>query len=207
MRNVIYFELDNIHYKLTRLDDCEYHELWKRSIPIGNDYGFDMSFSLYLIRRGHHLNLAQLYTALKYLCGESGTFFDDWKSSFSFPFSLDISRENGQFAYLFRIGDYKGGLDYSIRKIVEPDDYRYDRSVIRQPFENEFSREEINYFIAYFYHYLLGFFEAIKDRHHEFFFKQVQTNLLLFGYRNGTFFEEQYDSPEEYEQAVKAITQ
>jgi hypothetical protein len=199
------FELDEIHYTCSRLADDEYYELDQNSLAIADDYGFYMAFYRFLEQRGDYLNFAQIYVALKQFSGESGACYDDWKGSFSFPFLLELKRGEKEFTYLLNIYNYRDSLYFGIRKPVKPDDSRYDRQIIHQPFEDEFSRKEINNFIIYFYSYLIGFFKAIRTTYDEFFYKRVDSNGILFGYKDGEFFEEQYKSPEEYEKAVQML--
>jgi len=204
---VINIEFRGNHYTLERLDDRKYYELWKNSLAIADDYGFYLHFYLDLERQGgENLNLAQIYVALEKLCGESGKSFDDWKGSFSFPFFLKVSKGGQNFDYLLKIYDHRGSVYFGIHKQLQPD-HSYDTRVVHQPFPEEFSRQEINEFICYFYGYLQGYFEEIKSSYSQFFYKVVDSNCIIFGYKNGNFFEEHYDGEEEYQEAVQLLTQ
>ena len=201
---VINIDFRGNHYTLKRLDEHKYYELWKNSLAIADDYGFYLQFYLYLEQQGESLNLAQIYVTLEKLGGESGKFFDDWKGSFSFPFFLEVIKNGHKFDYLLNIYDHRGSVYFGIRKQLQPQD-SYDARVIHQPFPEEFSQEDINEFISYFYGYLQGYFEEIKSSYSQFFYKVIDSNFILFGYKNGEFFEEHYDENEEYEQAVKLL--
>ena len=205
MNKCIKCELAGVHYTLTRLDDGTYHNLWQNSLAIEDDYGFYMTFARLMAREGRKLNFAQMYVALKELCGESSNIFDNWKSSFLFPFLLEVAKADRQSRYLFRFYNYRDSWYCGLRKVLDADDTGYDKHRMYQPFEDEFSRDEINYLIAYFYSYLFGFFEAIHDYYDDFFFKRVDSNLILFGYKDGEFFEEQYDTEEEYLEAIDVL--
>jgi len=80
----------------------------------------------------------------------------------------------------------------------------YNINVYREPFELEFSREEINQFICYFQGYLNGFFETIDQSSLSPFLKYIDSNLILYGYREGNLFEEDFESEEDYQQAIAA---
>lgn len=201
---IINIECSGNHYKLDRLNDSQYYERWQNSLTIADDYGFYLNFYLYLRNKGENLNLAQIYVTLKQLCGESGQFFDDWKGSFSFPFSLEVTKAGQKFDYLLNIYDNRGSLYFGILKQLQPHD-SYDKRVIQPPFPEEFPRQDINEFISYFYSYLWGYFDATKASYEQFFWKRVESNGILFGYKDGQFFEEHYDSPENYKQAVKLL--
>jgi hypothetical protein len=53
-------------------------------------------------------------------------------------------------------------VEFSLRKPIAPDDERFDRDVIHQPFEYELSRTEINTLIESFYYYLVGYYQATQ---------------------------------------------
>lgn len=201
---VINIEFNGKHYRLFRLDDSQYYELWKNSLAIADDYGFYLNLYFYLRDKSSSLNLAQVYVALEKLCGSSGKFFDDWKGSFSFPFFLEVSKAGQKFDYLLDIYDHRGSLYFGIRKQLKPDD-SYDARIIHQPFPEEFSRQDINEFISYFYGYLQGYFATIKGSYEQFFCKRVDSNCILFGFKDGIFFEEHYEDYEDYEQAVNLL--
>ncbi len=207
-KKIITLEAGDIHYKLTRLRDGDYYELRRSSLAIDDDYGFYMRFELYRRGKESDLNLAQIYTALKHLCGESGSSFDDWKCSFSFPFALEVRKAGKKFDYLLNVVDYRGSVEFNLRKPIAPDDEKYDKDArmkIHQPFEEEFSREEINQFIALFYGYLAGYFKSVSKYHDEFFFRFISSNHVLYGYRDGRFFEEEIESEEKFEAAIAAL--
>jgi hypothetical protein len=201
---VINLKKDKIHYRLTRLDDDAYDKFFPDALPIEDDCWFCHQLYRSMEQLGYPLNFAQVYVALKLLSGESNEALDDWKGSFAFPFKLDIRKENGKFAYLLNIYNIRETLYFGFRKILTPDEKkRYDRWVIHRPIENEFSREEINDFTSCFYGYLLGFFEVVKEGYNEPFFKRVDSNGILFGYKDGQFFEEHYKDEKEYKKAVE----
>lgn len=59
---------------------------------------------------------------------------------------------------------------------------------------SEFSREEINEFISYFSGYLKGCSEWISLFPRQPFIKKIDSNHILYGYRDREFFEEQIES-------------
>jgi len=195
-----------IPYQLTRLSDVEYRKLRQNSLAIAEDYSLLYSFYKGWEHSCRELGLAPVYVTLKELCGESGQLFDEWKGSFSFPFLFEQTKEQRSLSYLVNIYNYRSTIEFSIRKIIDPDDDRYDRAVIHQPFEDEFSREEINNLIKWLNLYIRAFFKRkIKDTYDVPFFKKVDSNLIVFGYKDGEFFEDHYDSPEEYKAALEML--
>ena len=205
---VIQLKVDDIHYTLTRLYDRQHYTLQRRSLVIADDYGFYMHFYNDMRSLGQALNFAQVYVALQSLCGESGILFDEWKSSYTFPFLLKVCKAEQTYDYLLTIYNYRDTLYFGIRRVCQPgEEQHYDQRVIHQPFPNEFSRQEINCFIGYFYAYLGGYFEVIGKYYDTFFFKRVDANMILFGYKEGEYFETAYDTEDEYEQAISKLEQ
>jgi len=204
----IVVKLKNVQYRLERLDDERYHELRRKSLCIADDYRFSIGFFQYEQLRGEALSLGQVYIALKELTGESSKLFDDWKCAFSFPFALEIERDSNTYHYLLRIVDYRGSLEFNIYRQVKPHE-SYDKNVIYQSFAEEFSRDEINEFNAYIYNYIKVFFKiylkVVKPNDREEFFKNIDSNLILYGYKDGIFFEDHYNDREEYHEALSKL--
>ncbi len=200
-------DLKTCQCSLLRLDDHAYRRLRRHAIPISENLAlyWELEFPLRRDpnREDHRLSLPKAYVALKTLFGASGDAFDDWKGSFVFPFFLKVAKGDQNFAYLLNVHDHRCNIEFDIYKIAPPE-AGYDPRLYHEPFEDEFTRTEIDYFITYFYGYLVGFFRAIKEQYDEPFFKQVGSESVLYGYQDGQFFEEQYHVPEEYEAAVKA---
>ncbi|MBF0230100.1 MAG: hypothetical protein HQK63_11040 [Desulfamplus sp.] len=63
----------------------------------------------------------------------------------------------------------------------------------------------IHYFIDYFVGFLTGYFESVKNRHDEF-FKIVRSNLIIFGYKDGVYFDNQYENEDEFNEAMQTLS-
>ncbi|MBM4461487.1 MAG: hypothetical protein FJ011_27645 [Chloroflexi bacterium] len=200
-------DLKTFHCTLLRLDDHTYRRLRQHSVPISENtalyWELEFPFQRDPSREDERLSLPKAYVALKTLFGPSGDAFDDWKGSFVFAFFLKVAKGDQSFAYLLNVHDHRCNIEFDVYKIAPPE-AGYDTHCYHEPFEAEFSRAEIDYFIAYFYGFLIGFFKAVKEQYDEPFFKQVGSESALYGFQDGRFFEEQYHEPEEYEAAVKA---
>ena len=196
-----------IKYDIWRLDDSEYAILRRNSLPLV-DCDLDMHY--YLSRtynKSDNLNLAELFTILEWLLGETSNSYDNWKCTFSFPTLLVINKEGGTFFYLMNIYDFRGSIEFKICKIVEnPPKEAIDRATLRQPFESEFSKEEIKYFFSYFYGYLEGYFHSAKSIiPKKTFLKTVDSNQLLYGCKDNEYFEEYYESEEIYKAKIASF--
>lgn len=69
----------------------------------------------------------------------------------------------------------------------------------------DFPRSAIRYVISHIVGYLSGYFKAIEKRYDEPFFQTVQSNLMVFGFKDGHFFDAQYETEEAFQQAVKEL--
>jgi hypothetical protein len=188
-------------YKLIRLNDEQFYLLYKNSISISEDYKHLMSLSI--DEDTIYSSFSKMYMTLNELFGESGNHYDDWKGSFSFPFLINFQKEE-EFGYLMNLYNIRSSIEFKIAKLIHEDDERFERDILHNPFE-EFPREEINYFINYFVGFLTGYFNSVRDRYDEFFFKTVKSNLILFGYKDGCFFDNQYENEEEFFKAIQYL--
>jgi len=170
-------ELKQAHYRFYRLSDEDYFNLSSYTIPIKNDSGFFTAFYLNI----ETIELPKLYLSLKHLFGKSSRCFDDYKSSFAFPLFTEIIKPNATYNYLIVVRDYRGSIDFSIRRCVE-EKIEPIQSVYHEPYEQEFSLEEIRYFVSYFCGYLLGRWKALDRDRVLPFYHEIQSNNLLYGY-------------------------
>jgi hypothetical protein len=116
---------------------------------------------------------------------------------------LDVIKENASFPYMFIVRDWKGTPEFCVRKIVASK--KQADSTMHDPFEEEFSRQEINHWIAYFFGYLQGCVKAFMQSgvQPEPFLRRIPSKFILYGYRDGGFFEHDYDSQEELKEAYQ----
>jgi hypothetical protein len=197
-----------LHCTLTRLDDHRYAQLEDNSLAIREDHGFLMDLMLNARRRGELLSLGEIYAAFKDSFGESGRCFDDYKGAFSFPFEVTVHKGEALYLYLLNVVNWRGTVEFRFRKVISPDDRGLNRMVVHPPFAAEFSVDEINTVVAYLYGFAQGVIEAFLRLHYPFdeFVKKVDSNLILFGFRQGAFFEEKYGDSDELMSAWKEAT-
>ena len=181
-------------YHMTRLTDWLETELRGRTIAVQPASGFQVAFSW---RSG--LNLAETYAVCRHLFGERGMGFDDWKGGFVFPLALDPPRAARRPAYVFRVLNYRSGVSYDLRRIVESGDSRLENPIEYPPDETEFSRQEIDAFTDFFVGFLEGYFEVLKASWNEPFLLAVESNLILYGFDGVRFFTRQFESPTNFE--------
>ncbi|NJM23194.1 MAG: hypothetical protein HC874_31435 [Richelia sp. SL_2_1] len=204
IRNQLKLESKGIKYQLWRLDDTEEQKLRDNSLPIDDDYMFYIQLDWSDRGSKNKLNLAEVFITLEWLFGKTSDFYDEGKGSFRFPVLLIIEKTIGIFYYLMVIADHRGTVYYRMYRIIENNIDGYDTQRTRKPFELEFSQPEINYFLSYFHGYISGCFKVanlmitIQP-----FLKIINSNLILYGCRDGIHFEEQHETPETFHASIK----
>lgn len=189
-------------YKLIRLKDEQLPPLEKASISIAGDgmYLMDMAMEKGLI----YASLSKMYITLKTIFGESSRSYDESKSSFSFPFLVCFKKGESEFEYLMKVCNYRSIVEFRIYKLVLPGTKLAKQGGQHEPFK-EFPKEEINYFITYLTGFLTGFFHTTGHEYNVPFFKMVRSNLVLFGYKDGRFFDEDYEERKDFDKALAEL--
>jgi hypothetical protein len=184
----------------------EYNRLWAKGVPIFHDYGYYITLSRALEDDAPDFLHSHLYAALKTLFGETPALYDDFKCSFGYPFRLEINKNRQKAKYLLNFTDMKGGFNFYFRKILQEGELnKYERDVLQEPFENEFSKEEMRYFMGWFLFYLVGFMKSYQENYNQEFFRSVEAALMVYGYKGGDFFQEEYDQWDHYQQAIEDL--
>ncbi len=190
-------------FHLWRLSNDEYNYFRDTCIPIQRDYGFYLR--MYLEDRDDPQPLPRAFVSLQHLFGLSSELFDNWKSSFRFPLLLSLERNSERVFYLLNIFDDRGEIEYDFYRLVDGEINSKITSTCHEPFELEFSREEINLFIAYFKGYLSGIATCSDQLRFQPFLKTIASSNILYGYKNQEFFMQQYDSIDEYNAARQIL--
>ncbi len=148
------------------------------------------------------LGLPQIYAALTVLNGSSGDLYDCWKGAFSFPFKLTVRRDGRESRYLLRLANFRSLVEPSLYRLQKPGE-SYSCSLYHVPFDDELSTNDIIHVVDFIAGFLEGFLETMP-RWTTPFLKEVQSNLILFGYdpKVGAFFEESYDREDAYRAAL-----
>lgn len=220
MPNDQWIELDHelITCRIKRIDDDCYHTLGVHSLAILECYG---SWWNYI----NHSDNAQLKEApLAYFLasferayGPSGNIYDSYKGAFSFPFAVKILQQNTAIAYLLNVTCWRGEVEFLFRKIIPANETRYDRNAIYQPFDDELSERQMQVLSNFLMGYAEGFWESgerykdnmkklfPKEENQHNFVKAIDSNGILFGYKEGRFFEKSYSDQDEYKQMKKEL--
>ncbi len=185
--------LETVKVILRPITARQYYNYSKRELPISRDWDFAIELDYLMINKTLELDLPRCYAALKTLFGESTTMFDDYKCSFGYPFLLDVYKNNRKNKYILNFTDLKGSFIFFIEKVLPRNELKkYDLITFHEPFDDEFSKEEIRGFKTWFIYYLVGFMKSYQEHYHEEFFRSIQEPHIVFGYKSGNFFVEYF---------------
>ena len=206
----ITIDLKNAVCVVTPITAKESADFFLQSLPICEDYFFYLALDLQLKCKAPDFDPPRLYAALKTLFGESTTAYDDYKCSFGYPFLLEIIRKDKKSAYALNFMDIKGGISFKFRKILatpeELEKYKYkDRHLLHEPFEDDFSQDEMAYFMTWFVFYLKGFMQSFEGHYQEEFARSLDYCLMIYGYRDNRFFLDQYEDQDAFYAAARRI--
>jgi hypothetical protein len=192
-------------YKLSTITAVEYCDLSEQSIPIFEDYTHYLFLSSLLESEAPDFNHPRFYTALKGMFGESSEYYDDYKCSFGYQFLIVVVDGDKESKYMLNLCDLKGGFSFYFRKLLltpeELEKYK-NRDILYKPFD-DFSKDEMAHFMSYFMFYLVGFMKSYEEYYDEEFIKSLDYNYMIYGYKNGKFFENTYDEDTFYEKVKK----
>ena len=195
-------ETDVMTYNLIRLNDEQFYLLRKNSVTLFEDYGHLMSLS----RDKDYIysSFPKMYITLKDIFGESGSYYDDYKGSFSFPFLISFQKGEKGYEYVMNIYNVRSAIEFNMAKLIHADDKTIERGILYRPFD-EFQESEITYVTNFLIGYLTGYFRMIVKGYNEFFFHSVQSNLIVYGYKDGKFFQNHYDSQKKFDTAIQEL--
>lgn len=200
--DILEFDINEINIKMISLSAPTFANVYRNSIPILEDH-MDSLFINTTIDDNLNIKVGypHLYAALKYLFGKSTTLYDEYKCSFGYKFLLIINNDSEKMLYLFEFVDIKGGLCYRFSKpLLSRDEEKMysEKSVLREPLDDIFSRKEMASLKKSFLLYLITTFISIKDSYDEEFIRSNPSRRLIYGYKDGSFFTDTYDSQEKF---------
>ncbi len=185
-------------FTLTRIEDRALLALQRNATPIAEDHQFGMPWRPACWQPGS-LGLAQFFLMMCQLFGDSGNLYDDYKSSFCFPFRLTTKKGERTGEYLVLIGDWKG--EPTVRLLRRNAEASSGIASAQGFIDEEFSREDCHYLIDY----LEGSLEMLELAYRKVlateapdFLNQVPNAQLLYGYQDGTPFEHRFDDEDDF---------
>jgi len=200
---------ENFSARIQRICDRRYCALRKNSISISFDYPWPGTNLFRSTEKYQDLleDLARFYAAFRQTYGESGHCYDDWKGAFSFTFEIQVSNNGFDALYLLNVANWRSSIEFRFSKVIDPADTGYDRMIYHPPCK-DFPEKLMNGVSAYLYGYAEGYWSVTiaRDGEREF-LKWVDSNLILFGYQAGQYFEQEFDDPDIYDEKKKARLQ
>lgn len=204
---------DTIRCQIKRIDDNSFYELDSHTLAINvrQEYWWD-----YLrVSQNPRLKAAPLaffLATFEYAYKPSGHFYDHYKGAFSFPFAVNVLHHDMGIPYLLHVTCWRGEVEFRFRKIISADETRYDKRLEHKPFDDEFSEYQMSIVAKALLRLAEDKWqsnvqnnqsgetafpgeESLRD-----FVKAIDSNNILFGCKNGQFFEKHYSNQNEYEQ-------
>ncbi len=220
MPNDKWIELDSerIKCQIKRIDDDTYWTLRTDSLAIRECH--EIWWNYIQQSDNAQLNeapLAYFFASFERAYGSSGNLYDSYKGAFSFPFAIKILQQEKVIAYLLHVTCWRGTVEFHFLKMIPSDETRYDKSVIHQPFDDELSEQQMWGISNFLMGYAEGFWtsaertknrlktEFLEEEYQYSFVKAIDSNGILFGYKDGHFFETSYSDQDEYEQMKKEL--
>lgn len=201
-------ELSNAFCLVSAMTARAYYETSKTSVPIMEPYEHYLLLYNQLKNRAAEFSHPRLYAVLRTLFGESTTLYDDYKSSFGYPFRLQIFRTDQIVDYLLNFTDYKGGTRFYFHKVLsalrDPSHTRGIQS-LRDPVDDEFSQDDMSHFMTAFMLYLADDSDTLVDENQEAFCRSLDYCHIIYGLRNRQFFLDRYPDDNAYNDAKTAI--
>lgn len=187
-----------------RIDDTAFRDIRNQSYCIHEQWPSYrlMHVSKNLNNRNDAFNMAEYYAAMRILFGEPGNYFDDWKGSFSFAFEVQVFKRGQYFKYGLNVINWRSTVELRFCKVLEQFDKKTDLETYRNPIESEFSAREMIVFDNYLCGCVLGVKSTFKLYEIPPFIKKIDSNLIIFGYVDGEFFEHQHQTQEAFEAEV-----
>lgn len=183
-------------FTLQRIGDAKLRRLARHASAVESDPAW------WLIRGAVapcRMSLPEFFVALSRAFGASSCIHDSYKSSFCFPFHLTTAKGITHGDYLLLVQDYKGGPD---ARLWRRDGERRRGFRPYEPFvDAEFSRDDLRHLLTQLDDLLLQQLRAaalpVPD-----FVKAVESEQMVYGYRNGSPFERCYRHESNYLRAL-----
>lgn len=212
-------ELDDTTIEVTSLTAREYANYCQRSLPIAEDYIFQMCINSHFDRQKPNFDYPHLYAALKTFFGESTTMYDFFKCSFGYHFQLKIKKKDVELLYILNLTDLRGYMSFFFRKMITTDEENEKfpiehRNKLHEPLEDEFSKSDMQRFISWFFDTLIWFMNVCGEYFDEEFARSNEDCQRIYGFRNKEFFVIHYkydpsgkSKEESYEEARKRLAE
>lgn len=190
----------NLHCIVKYLNDIEFLKIARYSLAISHDLFLTHYFCA---KNNIPENLAIFFASFEFTYGE-GSIFSSYKSAFSFMFKIDVCKNGLNIPYLLEIKNWRSDIEFRYFKAISKSDKQYDRSVYHKVFNDEFTDLQMDIVSVLICQYADRKFKKYKPQQADF-FKQVESEFILFGYLDHQYFVQGYDTHEEFHAARKLM--
>jgi len=194
--------LELFHCRIKRISDERYRELRSVAYPVLEQIPVFSYVRRYNNIDETPLNLAEYYALMRIRFGESGLHFDDWKGIFSFPFEVEVFKNNRIYQYILNVVNWRSAVELRFGKVFAGEE-GFDPDVYKQPINDEFSKDEMKFVDSFLYGILL----AYRKRHRFYevpdFIRKIEMQSVILGYHEGQSFEHRYEDNEKFWEDVR----
>lgn len=205
MRRSITLQLDETLFTLWRLNDTEFRkELEPYSQDISARIDFHHAIELTRFCESHEFNFAKTLFVLELWFGESSDMHDPDKGSFSFPLLVHVKKSTGTFFYTANLYDSKGSFGIRLQRVMEKP--VFDQLGSAPPIDSEWSQQILGRFALRLHELMKEAFDHYQGSPPTPFLKEVTASLLLYGYLDDEYFEQEFNSRTKYERTLKTLS-
>lgn len=192
---------DGAVFSLRRICDDELRRLGKRAVFVEEDHVLSMQWNS---RRRHEgaLSLPEFLVEMSRAFGPSGSWYDDYKSSFCFPFHLTTAKGEVRGDYLLLVQDWKGGFQ---ARVMRRESASHSGIGPPLPFvDAEFSCDDFRWVVSFLEGYLEGRCGAAKATAPPVpdFARRIDAANAVYGYRNHVPFAQSFANERDYSKAL-----
>ncbi len=207
-RRKIFRELNinDAHIRFTSISARKFHALCDQGYQFHPETITGECIKDLIRRQAPWFDRGRLYASLAANFGESDEKFDRRKCSFQFYFLFKVRAKGKAITYVSSFNDSRGDFEMIFWRIARPHPMSFFKSskYLSIGHAEEFDLQTMLQFTGWLTAFLIGFSSACQHtwnreftRHHEF-------RRLIYGFRNGEFFEEYYEDKESFEKERQA---
>lgn len=198
------FKVDGAQIRLRPVDVGQYTWLCQRGIRVRDDLAFHMDFESYHTATGRAPRLSRFYAAARSLFGLGSPLYEHFNSSFSFHFLLGAHRGDQTCHYTLNLRDYHGKVVWHFNRVFGAGALN-PRGDTVDPLADGLSLPELNSIFLWLHGYIWGYSQTCPVENYSPFFRGVESICLVYGLKDGKFFERRLRSLKRYEAEVSQL--
>lgn len=197
--------INDAHIRFTSISAHKFNSLCSRGYQFYKDTIPGSSIKNLIRREEPWFDQAKLYASLSSNFGESIESFDRRRCSFQFHFLFRVKAKGKAVTYVSSFNDSRSDFEMVFWRIAHPhpDSCDEDSRIISINSEEEFDLETMLQFTGWFIAFLMGYMSVCQHTWHQDFVRYHKYRRLIYGFRNGSFFEDYYEDEESFAAARK----